>query len=270
LVANGLIANLACEGRTVLREGEGRTHAPAENIRARARRQADEVQAILERSIDQGRYRPGERIATERELAEQFGASRNVVRAALAELGRAGKIVRKVGHGTVVQTPPAASVAGGGIAPLNTSPAELLEFRLALEPGLAEAVTLNASDADMRAILDCLDRGDLASGLEEWEEWDRTFHRTLVAASHNRLAIAVYEAVISIRHERPWLNTKANHTDSENWKVYQSEHRRIANALVKRDAHAASIAIRDHLLAVRVKMLGIVPAAASPASLQEP
>jgi DNA-binding FadR family transcriptional regulator len=254
----------------VLREDDGRTNAAAENIRARARRQADEVQAILERSIDQGRYKPGERIATERELAEQFGASRNVVRAALAELRRAGKIVRKVGHGTVVQARPAAIAATSSLAPLDTSPAELLEFRLALEPGLAEAITLNASDADMRAILDCLDHGDQASGLEEWEEWDRAFHRAVVAASHNRLSVAVYEAVISIRHERPWLKTKANHTDPQNWKRYQAEHRRIADALVQRDAHAASAAIREHLLRVRVKMLGIISTPALPATAEEP
>jgi DNA-binding FadR family transcriptional regulator len=253
----------------MLREGDGRMNAAAENIRARARRQADEMQAILERSIDQGRYKPGERIATERELAEQFGASRNVVRAALTELRRAGKIVRKVGHGTVVQARPPTIATTNSLAPLDTSPAELLEFRLALEPGLAEAITLNASDADVRAILHCLDQGDQASGLEEWEEWDRAFHRAFVAASHNRLSIAVYEAVISIRHERPWLRTKANHTDAQHWKRYQSEHRRIANALVERDAQAASIAIRDHLLSVRVKMLGIASAPPPPASSQE-
>jgi len=229
-----------------------------ENIRERARRQADEVQAIIERSIDQGRIKPGERIATERELAEQFGASRNVVRAALAELRRAGKIVPKVGYGTVVQPAPAAAAHAGGLAPLDTSPAELLDFRLALEPGLVEAITLNASESDIRAILDCLDRGDRAGGLREWEAWDRAFHRTLVAASHNRLAIAVYETVISIRHERPWLKVKASHTNSQRWQRYQREHRRIAQALAGRDAPAASAALRDHLLGVRVSMLGII------------
>ncbi|MBV9136656.1 MAG: winged helix-turn-helix transcriptional regulator [Hyphomicrobiales bacterium] len=80
---------------------------PSRSQRARARRQIDQLHAVLERQIDQGRIRPGERLATERELALQFGASRSVVRAALAELHRVGKIVRKVGHGTVVTLPSA-------------------------------------------------------------------------------------------------------------------------------------------------------------------
>ena len=52
----------------------------AQNVRARAREQIAQVQSTIERSIDQGRIKPGERIAAERELAEQFGASRSVVR----------------------------------------------------------------------------------------------------------------------------------------------------------------------------------------------
>jgi DNA-binding GntR family transcriptional regulator len=80
----------------------------ARNARTRAREQIAQVQSTIERSIDQGRIKPGERIAAERELAEQFGASRSVVRAPLAELHNAGKIVRRVGHGTIVQAAPAA------------------------------------------------------------------------------------------------------------------------------------------------------------------
>lgn len=211
---------------------------------------------MIERHIDQGRVKPGERIATERELAEQFGASRSVVRSALAELHKAGKIVRKVGHGTVVQAPPDKPLKSEGFTLLDTSPAELLEFRLALEPGLAETIALNASERDIQTILDCVASGDQAEGWEEWEQRDRSFHRSVVAASHNRLAIGVYEAVIGIRHERPWLKTKQGHTDAIHWQRYQDEHRRIATALANRDAVAGAEAIRDHLLGVRVKMLG--------------
>ena len=47
---------------------------------------------------------------------------------------------------------------------LDTSPAELLEFRIAFEPGLAEAMTLNGSERDLRAIMECVDKGDEANG----------------------------------------------------------------------------------------------------------
>jgi DNA-binding FadR family transcriptional regulator len=227
----------------------------AQNVRARAREQIAQVQSTIERSIDQGRIKPGERIAAERELAEQFGASRSVVRAALAELRNAGKIVRRVGHGTIVQAAPAAQAAEA-FALKDTSPAELLEFRIALEPGLAEAIVLNASENDLKLIMETVESGDRASGWEQWEHWDRAFHRNLVAATHNRLTIGVYDAVISVRHERPWLKIKQGHTNATFWNGYQDEHRKIASALIARDALAAAEAIRDHLTKVRIKMLG--------------
>ncbi|MFI5012344.1 MAG: FadR/GntR family transcriptional regulator [Hyphomicrobiales bacterium] len=228
----------------------------ARSQRARARRQVDQLHAVLERQIDQGRIRPGERLATERELAAQFGASRGVVRAALAELHKAGKIIRKVGHGTVVSAPADAGPASITLPLLDTSPAELLEFRIAFEPGLAEAMTLNGSERDLRAVLECVEAGDKANGLEEWEHWDRSFHQRLIAATHNRLAIGVFDAIIAIRHQRPWLTLKQGHTDAAKWEEYQSDHRKIAYALLERNAEATGRAIRAHLMMVRAKMLG--------------
>jgi DNA-binding FadR family transcriptional regulator len=231
------------------------TLSQAQNVRARAREQIAQVLSTVERSIDQGRIKPGERIAAERELAEQFGASRSVVRAALAELRNAGKIVRRVGHGTIVQATPAAQTTEA-FALKNTSPAELLEFRIALEPGLAEAIVFNASENDLKLIMETVESGDCASGWGQWEQWDRAFHHNLVAATHNRLTIGVYDAVIGVRHERPWLKIKQGHTNATFWKGYQDEHRKIASALTARDALAAAEAIRDHLTKVRIKMLG--------------
>ncbi len=244
-------------GTSVPSEKQIKIPAPAQNMRARARQQINQVQTTIERNIDQGRVKPGERIATERELAEQFGASRSVVRTALAELHKAGKIIRRVGHGTIVQAAPDASPRSEAFTLLDTSPAELLEFRIALEPGLAEAITLNASESDLKLIIESVEGGDRASGWEQWEHWDRSFHLNLVAATHNRLAIGVYNAVIGIRHERPWLKIKQGHTDAIFWRGYQDEHRRIAAALAARDAASAAEAIRDHLTKVRFKMLGI-------------
>jgi DNA-binding FadR family transcriptional regulator len=234
----------------------GKLAVPSSGRRMRARGLADQLVAVLDRQIDEGRVKPGERLATERELAQQFGASRNVVRAALAELQKAGKITRRVGHGTIV-TAPADGRRGSAMAQLlDASPVELLEFRLAMEPGLAEAITLNASEGDLQAIKACVDGGDAANRWEEWEHWDSSFHQRLVAATHNRLAIAVYQAIIAVRHERPWLKLKQGHTDPIRWREYQDDHRKITDALLARDAVAATAAIRSHLVKVRAKMLG--------------
>jgi DNA-binding FadR family transcriptional regulator len=226
------------------------------NRRARARRLVDHLCALLERQIDEGRLKPGDRLPTERELSAQLGASRNVVRMALGELHKAGKITRHVGRGTMV----AAEVAPGrgieGLKLADVSPAQLLEFRIAFEPGLAEAITMHGSESDLQTIVDCVDRGDAATKWEDWEHWDRAFHQSLVAATHNNLAIAIYGTVVGVRHKAPWLKVKQGSTDPGKWRRYQTEHRQIAEALRARDAPVAAQAIRAHLLRVRAKMLG--------------
>lgn len=223
--------------------------------RGRAHRQSAELQALIERQIADGQLKPGDKIATERDLARQFDASRSVVRRALSELEATGLIARKVGSGTVVQARPNTAADNPPLPLLDTSPAELMEFRLALEPGLANAIVLNASLREIADIVACAEAGRAADNLDAWEKCDRDFHIGLVRATHNRLAITVYEAVVGIRHERPWLRAKQGHTDAASWSGYQQQHLDIAHALQRRDAQAAAAKMLHHLATVRANML---------------
>jgi len=56
-------------------------------------------------ALDGGEWRPGERIPTERDLAERYGCSLITVRRALGELVREGRLERTRGRGTFVLAP---------------------------------------------------------------------------------------------------------------------------------------------------------------------
>jgi DNA-binding FadR family transcriptional regulator len=75
-------------------------------------------------------------------------------------------------------------------------------------------------------------------------------------ATHIRLTIGVYNAVIAVRYKSPWIRLKQGSADPNKWRMYQSERREIADALLARDARVAAEAIRAHLLKVPTKMLG--------------
>lgn len=60
--------------------------------------------SILE-NINEGVYRSGDRIPSERKLSEEFGASRMTVRQAVNELVNEGKLYREQGRGTFVASP---------------------------------------------------------------------------------------------------------------------------------------------------------------------
>lgn len=64
-----------------------------------------EIMEELRRQIREGGLRPGDRVPSERELAERFGASRMTVRQALNQLAWEGVIVRRQGQGSFVAEP---------------------------------------------------------------------------------------------------------------------------------------------------------------------
>ena len=94
--------------------------------------------SYLEDAILSGRLGEGVKLPAERELSDKFGASRGAVRRVLTSLKARGLITQAVGSGTFVLPGAAAAVAAD--APVQsrevvqTSPAELMEARILIEP----------------------------------------------------------------------------------------------------------------------------------------
>ena len=65
-----------------------------------------ELQNIIMRSINEGIWEPGERIPSERQLAQSYNVSRTVVRKAIASLIEKGVLIAVPGSGTYVSTTP--------------------------------------------------------------------------------------------------------------------------------------------------------------------
>src|ERR1700749_3295613 len=62
-----------------------------------------QVAATIERAITEGRYQPGQRLASERDLAEEFGVSRPTVRRAVIALEMRGLLESRQGSGVYVR-----------------------------------------------------------------------------------------------------------------------------------------------------------------------
>ena len=88
------------------------------------------------RGLREGRWRAGERLPAERELAHHFGVGRTVVRRVLAGLCEAGLIHRSIGSGTYVNDDALGRLRQSPATPI--SPAELIEARLYMEPTLLD------------------------------------------------------------------------------------------------------------------------------------
>jgi len=138
----------------------------------------------------------------------------------------------------------------------HTSPAELMEARLRIEPALAELIVTNATPADFERMETCLDKAERGATLDEFELWDAALHQAIATATHNRFVIRVLDMVTAVRQQAEWGKLKDRIVTPERRIKYQEEHRNIVRALKERDAERARAFIIDHLQHARRNLFG--------------
>ncbi|MGH9174168.1 MAG: FadR/GntR family transcriptional regulator [Vicinamibacterales bacterium] len=145
---------------------------------------ADEVVAVLVNAIGGGLYRAGDLLPRERDLAEQLGVSRTVVREAIGLLRRAGVVsVRRgvAGGAMVISLAPLPQILSELHAPSKTTIQGLLEARRPLELAAAVFASQRATPSELAEVwAELID--PLSELLEEPEQFlalDVRFHLTL-------------------------------------------------------------------------------------------
>lgn len=212
----------------------------------------EDLLAVLREAIASGALSVGARLPNERQLAQTTGMSRSSVRVALDRLVAEGRLVRQVGRGTFVVDPDARKPGDdSGWVP---TPAEILAARAVVEPALPAMIVMNASDAELAEILTFVRDGRAVEHWKQAEYMDAGFHQLLFKASRNGLLREFGERVAEARHGQAWTQVKQRSFDAEKWRIYQTEHEEIAQALVDRDQERASQLLRDHLAGVRIRM----------------
>src|SRR5579872_5978966 len=157
----------------------------------RPMRASSDVIAQIRRAILSGQYRPGDRLPTEREMAQQFGVSRVTVRDALRALEANGLVRVKVGGqgGPYVSEPDIAllSVSFGTHLQLRgTTFQELAEARQALETTAAELAARRATSQDLAALEAAIQARIQAPLSSDIAATSLDFHTALVTAAHNQ------------------------------------------------------------------------------------
>ncbi len=228
------------------------------NKRAQAQEKADRLRSFLTEGLESGRWRPGQRLPTERELADDFGASRGTVRQVLAEMEADGRVQRHVGRGTfAVERAPVDPRLGDGLGDGRTvNPEEVMETRLILEPALAALAVARASEMEIEELQSLVRKGAAARNMAEFERWDRQLHERLVVASKNTYLIAVFSGIQRMRRTEAWGRLHRRGLTMKRLEIYQRQHEAIVAALIERDAPAAEKSMRTHLLTVRRNLLG--------------
>lgn len=144
----------------------------------------------------------------------------------------------------------------GRPAPGDTSPAEIMQVRLLLEPQVAALAARVATQADLDQIGSCLDAGGRSDGFEGFEAWDAKLHRAIAQAAHNGLLMNMFDVLNTARALPVWGTLERRTSSPERRLCYHREHAAIVDALRDRDPAEADNAMRAHLQNVSDNLLG--------------
>lgn len=221
------------------------------------RTSAEDIAAELRTRIAQGIWSDGARIPPERDLAEEFDVARNTIRRACDLLQQDNLLARYVGRGTyVIAQSKAHSLADIAVRMEGTSPADMMEIRLLLEPEAAAFAATNATSAELADIEAAHHNAVAATDMPTFEQWDTEFHKLLFACSRNELLREINNVLTFLRNQGPWFEMKKRSFSDERRLRYCDEHARIVDALNKRLPGEARDAMHAHLMTVQKNMLG--------------
>ena len=208
----------------------------------------------LRQSIINNEYTFNERMPSERALAIRYGVARGTIRSALEQLERAHFVRKRFSSGTFVCYD--TKFEQVNIAE-ETSPLELIETRLAIEPHIIRLIISNASKKELRKLEEALE--NLKHGSHDANSFssaDEFFHLTLAQCSQNPLLIWIYKRINDIRSHNQWNDHKIHILTAEKIAQYNAHHTELVHYILQRNIDQAYQIIVQHLLQAKQDLLG--------------
>ena len=217
---------------------------------------SDEILRQLRGAVFSGKFRAGDRLPNERDMAEQFAASRTSVREALRALEQEGVIHVKKG-------------AGGGafvsdldhrlvVRPFQTllrmrkvSMAHITEVRLIFEPEAARLAAERATPQDLAELEEVIEK--MRQVVEEGEppaSHDLRFHKLVARAAGNPILEMLSESMLEVASQ-----VISNlHPSIEVLRHVLERHRSVFEAIRSRDGERAYALMSEHIVDVRRRL----------------
>lgn len=215
----------------------------------------EEIADGLIRRIRSGELAPGDRLPSERVLAQEYGVSRSVIREAFRSLARLGCVESYVGGGTFVKAPEISDVADPlSVMILNDRQfaLELVEVRLLLETEISKLAAERRTEEQLQElckILREMSREVLRGG--KGEEQDIRFHELLAKAAGNRAMEMVFAACMVAMNQSMEITQYMEGVPQQT--LY--EHEEILDAVIRKNSSDAKECMRKHLESTRENLM---------------
>lgn len=219
------------------------------------RRLYEKISQTIASDIASGKYALGQRLPSERELAQAFDVSRPTVREAIIALELDGLVEVRLGSGVYAthRKPPAGKVGAKDIGPF-----ELLEARRAVEGEACAIAALRITDEEIRRLDELLVEmrdDNRHNEILMSEGADRRFHELIALATQNTAIFAAVQMLWNARLRSPQTHFADDRVRERGMKPPIAEHVAIVRALKRRDPDAARAAMHKHITRVIERLL---------------
>ena len=187
------------------------------------RRLYQQLAADLKERIEQGVYLVGDKLPAERFIADEKNVSRTVVREAIIMLEVEGYVEVRKGSGihVVSNQPRHQQAADNNMEFANYGPFELLQARQLIESNIAEFAATQVTKQDIMKLM----------AIQEQARGEQCFREKMwTQRSHN-----------------PYWKKLHEHIDARTVDNWCDDHDQILKALIRKDPHAAKLAMWQHL-----------------------
>ncbi|MEG7336351.1 FadR/GntR family transcriptional regulator [Bacillus sp. 0102A] len=206
---------------------------------------------VIERIVhllSSGQLKAGDKLPTEMELMDILHVSRPVLREALSSLETLGVITRKTRGGTYFNDKIGMQPFSVMLALATDNLPAIIEARMALELGLVTIAAEKINEDELQRLQKTI--GDIASSTDNlYGEADKEFHRIIALSANNPVVEGMIQSLL-ITHAK--IDSQIPYRERD---VTVEYHKKIYDALAKRDPYKAHYHMYEHLKFVRDKIL---------------
>lgn len=217
----------------------------------------EQVMARLQEHVEVAGLKTGDRLPSERTLAERLRISRASLKQAMVVLEVQGLLEIRHGGGTYLRADRLVPEPVAALEARRQRLPDVLDAREAIETKLAQLAAQRRTDDDLARIDAALDvmRAEIADGMLG-ADGDRQFHEAVTRAARS----ALLEKFMAEMADQIAESRRESLQQPKRPAKSLTQHERIAEAIRKRDGRAAGAAMRTHLETVsRVRLLSWVP-----------
>jgi GntR family transcriptional regulator, transcriptional repressor for pyruvate dehydrogenase complex len=193
------------------------------------------------------KLQPGDKLPSERELAELLRVSRSSIRDAIRSLEMMGMVEPRQGTGTIVREISSESLVhplANALKRKGELIGELLDFRMMLEPQLAARAATRVSPDEISEMEEILERQEkkLRDGDSTIGE-DSEFHYSIALASGNSVVLKVLDTLMDLLRDSRERSLQVEGRQEKSL----AGHRRILATLKRHDSDGAKATMRRHI-----------------------